>query len=81
MLSYFVKGGGARHASICTRWYVLRIHKGIMLAASLAPGQKRAQKTSQNLASASTHVLYVTGGCGRNREPETDGEKPGGNQH
>lgn len=75
-------GGGPRHVSVCTRWYVLRIHKGIMRAARLAPGEKELA-ASQSLASASTHVLYVTGGkqgCERNGEAETDGEKPGGNQ-
>ena len=46
------------------------------------PLVKKELLASQSLASASTHVPYVMGGkrgCGRNREAETDGEKPGGN--
>ena len=45
------------------------------------PLVKTELSASQSLASASTHVPYVTGGkrgCGRNWEAETDGEKPGG---
>lgn len=52
-----------------------------MQAARLAPGQKELSSESQILASASTHVLYITWGkqgCGRNGEAETDGGKPKG---
>lgn len=61
---------------------MLRVHRGIVQAARLAPGQKRDLSKSESGICIHTCSVRHGGkqGCRRKGEAEADGKKPEGNQ-